>query len=82
MALKKTWVMNGVNLNHVSATRHLDRMMDCGFLRCIGEGDLYELTQEGKAFLEEYRRFRLIEMRILRLNGLVDEQQYVDESLE
>ena len=65
--LRKTWIMNGANLNHALATRHLGKLVDCGFLECNEEESLYELTKDGRAFLDEFSRFKRIETKLLGL---------------
>jgi hypothetical protein len=30
--MRKTWIMNGTNLNHVVATKYMKRLLKCGFL--------------------------------------------------
>lgn len=64
--MRKTWIMNGANLNHALVTKHLENLVKCGFLACdVEEGGLYELTELGRLFLEEYSRFRGFESRLL-----------------
>jgi predicted transcriptional regulator len=63
--MRKTWIMNDVNLNHSVVTKHLHRLMDCGFLSCDEEESLYKLTDAGRDFLEEYDKFKLLAEKMM-----------------
>jgi predicted transcriptional regulator len=68
--------MNGANLNHALVTKHLDRLLTCGFLAQSDGSDVYELTDEGRGFLAEYSRFKHLEDMLLQA-GTKDEDYTV-----
>jgi predicted transcriptional regulator len=52
--------MNAANLNHCLLRKHLERLLGCGFLVQV-DGDVFELTKGGRAFLDEYTKFKRLE---------------------
>lgn len=52
----KTHIMVGANLSFSLLEKYLDVVVDAGFVRV--EGSRYELTERGREFLVQYRRFR------------------------
>jgi predicted transcriptional regulator len=66
---RKTLIMNAVNLNHRVLEKHLARLLNAGFLVQIG--DVYELTEGGRTFLEDFGEFRQIEA-VLTDGGMED----------
>jgi predicted transcriptional regulator len=75
--MRKTWIMNRANLNHALVTKHLDRLLMCGFLAQTKTSEAYELTDEGRSFLSEYDRFRRLEQTLLQTG--IKEQDYFED---
>lgn len=63
--------MNMANLNYYVLRKHLDRLLGCGFIVKVKDTDVYELTESGRAFLDEYARFRSLENMLM--NRIEDE---------
>jgi predicted transcriptional regulator len=76
--MRKTWIMNGANLNHALVTKHLDRLLRVGFLAQSDGSEVYELTEEGRSFLSKYDRFKRLEDILLRA-GMRPESEGKDE---
>ena len=74
--MRKTWIMNGANLNHALVTKHLDRLLRCGFLAQSDGSDVYELTEEGRGFLAEYSRFKYLEDMLLQAGTKDEDEDY------
>ena len=74
--MRKTWIMNGANLNHALVTKHLDRLLRAGFLVQSYDSEVYELTDEGRAFLEEYGRFKRLEDILLQADTKPEDEDY------
>ena len=68
---RKTLIMNAVNLNHRVLEKHLARLLNAGFL--VQLGDVYELTEDGRAFLEDFGEFQEIEAMLM--DGVVDDSE-------
>jgi predicted transcriptional regulator len=64
--MRKTWIMNGANMNHALATKQLKRLLKCGFLNQVENSDEFELTEDGRGFLSEYDRFKRLEDALFR----------------
>jgi len=58
--MKKTWIMYTANLNHRLLRKHLERLLERGFLVQVDSG-VYELTKGGRTFLDEYAKFKRLE---------------------
>jgi predicted transcriptional regulator len=70
--MRKTWMMNAANLNHILMEKQLRRLLGCGFIAQVN-GDVYELTEDGRAFLGEYNRFKRLEEVLLRAKRIEEE---------
>lgn len=64
--MRKTLIMNAVNLNHEVLKKYLARLLKTGFL--VQVNDAYKLSEMGQAFLEEFTRFRRMEDMLMKRN--------------
>lgn len=71
--MRKTWMMNAANLNHVLMEKQLGRLLGCGFITQVDGSEVYELTEDGRAFLDEYVRFKRLEDMFLRARRAKEE---------
>lgn len=61
LGAKKTWIVYKANLNFKLVKEYLDELMEKRLINF--DGSLYETTDQGLDFLEEYsnfRKFRLV----------------------
>jgi predicted transcriptional regulator len=56
LGAKKTWIVYKANLNFKLVKEYLDELME---KRLLGsDGSIYQTTDQGLEFLEEYRNFK------------------------
>ena len=77
--MRKTWMMNVANVNHVLMKKQLSMLLGCGFITQISDNRVYELTDDGRAFLDEYSRFKRQENMLLQARCAEEE---VKESID
>ena len=67
---KKTWIVYGANLNFKIVKEYLSDLKGRGLLSSRDESNLYQTTERGLEFLEQYdsfRRFRIPRTEPLQL---------------
>jgi len=56
LGAKKTWIVYRANLNFKLVKEYLDELMEKRLLD--SDGSIYQTTDQGLEFLEEYRNFK------------------------
>ena len=56
LGAKKTWIVYRANLNYKLVKEYLDELMEKRLLD--SDGSIYQTTDQGLEFLEEYRNFK------------------------
>ena len=78
--MRKTLIMNAVNLNHRVLKKHLARLLRAGFL--VQAGNFYKSTEEGQAFLEEFTRFKRMEDVLMKSNIEEEAEEFIEPRTE
>jgi len=59
---KKTWIVYRANLNFKIVKEYLSELMEKGLLMAHGGARIYQTTERGLEFLEQYESFRKFHM--------------------
>ena len=77
---KKTRIMYKANLSYQLLTRYLEDVMNMGLVRTEDEG-LYELTEKGFGFLQEFKGYHEQRVKVEeQLNDVKDRKAFLEDS--
>jgi predicted transcriptional regulator len=77
---KKTQIMYKANLSYKVLQRYLAEVTEAALIRFESKTRCYVLTEKGKTFLEEYRKYHRSNKRIEKqLNEVQNQRQILEE---
>jgi predicted transcriptional regulator len=77
---KKTQIMYKANLSYKVLQRYLAEVTEAALIRFESKTRCYVLTEKGKRFLEEYRKYHRSHKRIEKqLNEMQNQRQILEE---
>lgn len=77
---KKTQIMYRANLSYKVLQRYLAEVTEASLIRFENKTHCYVLTEKGKRFLEEYRKYHKSHKRIEKqLNEVQNQRQVLEE---
>lgn len=74
-SMKKTRIMSGANLSYVTLMKYLHRLVGCGLVVYVEDRRVYELTDSGRMFLDEYVELKNLETGVLQYSGLFEKKR-------
>jgi predicted transcriptional regulator len=63
---RKTKIKKTANMNYYSSEKYLTRLLRSGLLLKKRNSDAYELTDRGKAFLDQYAGFKRLDELVVQ----------------